>query len=232
LALKRTAIALTALTLCAVVCGCFAAQLYQQKSFSYTQHNSHNLVVHSDHASYNAITINPYIMLAVSPTLNQQTATAPQTALTNVTRSQIYNHIDVNPGLGFRALCSALCLPIGLAEYHLGVLVRSGLVSFVRDGRYKRFFVTKRFSQREMLAICLLRHKTTRKILETLVVKGALSHGKLAGEVAVTSQALTWQMKTLANTEFISQSSDGLKVIYQIDATALPQLQSCLALTN
>ena len=39
----------------------------------------------------------------------------------------------------------------------------------IRDGRYKRFFVSKRFSKREMLAICLLRHKTTRRIIEVLL---------------------------------------------------------------
>jgi hypothetical protein len=64
----------------------------------------------------------------------------------------------------------------------LGVLVRSGLVSFVRDGRYKRFFAAKRFSKRETAAICLLRHKTAKKILEALLCRGQLSHGKLADE--------------------------------------------------
>jgi predicted transcriptional regulator len=100
-----------------------------------------------------------------------------------------------SPSVQFRALCSALCLPVGLAEYHLGVLIRSGLVSFVRDGRYKRFFISKRFSKREIQAICSLRHKTVKRIIETLLCKKQLSPGSLAGEVAITSKALTWQMK-------------------------------------
>ncbi|MCW4028816.1 MAG: hypothetical protein NWE92_04125 [Candidatus Bathyarchaeota archaeon] len=233
--LKRTAIALTAVALCIVVCGCFVVQLCEQKSFSYTfsQHTCTGIKIQSGPASLDAITINPYIMLGVPPVFGTQTATATnQSALTNATRSQIFSYIDTNPGVAFRSLCAALCLPVGLAEYHLGVLVRSGLVSFVRDGRYKRFFVSKRFSKREMLAICLLRHTTAKRIIETLMKKGALSHGKLAIDVSITSQALTWQMKTLANTEFVSQSSDGLKIIYRLDAASTPQLKSYLALIN
>jgi predicted transcriptional regulator len=114
----------------------------------------------------------------------------------------------------------------------LGVLVRSGLVSFVRDGRYKRFFAAKRFSKRETAAICLLRHKTAKRILEALLCRGQLSHGKLADEVAITSQALTWQMKTLGKTEFVLQVNEGLKTIYMLDNSREPQLRAYLEIVN
>jgi predicted transcriptional regulator len=140
--------------------------------------------------------------------------------------------VNGNPGVSFRAICSALCLPVGLAEYHLGVLIRSGLISFVRDGRYKRFFVAKRFSKREMLAICLLRHKTPKRIMEILLCKKELAHGKLAVDVSISSQALTWHMKTLANTEFIVQFNDGLKTIYRLDESPEPQLRTYLPLAS
>ena len=145
---------------------------------------------------------------------------------------EIYDFISGNPGVSFRAICAGLCLPVGLAEYHLGVLVRSGLVSFVRDGRYKRFFVAKRFSKRDMAAICLLRHTTAKKILETLIFRKQLSHGKLADEVCITSQALTWQMKTLGKTEFVLQVNEGLKTIYSLDDSCEPKLKAYLAVVK
>jgi DNA-binding transcriptional ArsR family regulator len=145
LSLKRVAIALA---LILIVVGGFAAQIYQQKNFkyTYTEQPVRHIEVYSGLASLKTITINEYLMVAFPPSITVQAPDVNQSVLTNATRSQIYDYINQNPGMQFRAICSALFLPVGLAEYHLGVLVRAGLVSFVRDGRYKRFFVAKRFS--------------------------------------------------------------------------------------
>jgi hypothetical protein len=233
---KRYAVTCAALALTIIVVGCFAAQLYQQKSFAYTysQEPAHRIEAASSMTSLHAFSTDGYTTLLTVPSTltTAQSQVSSQTILANQTRSEIYNVVSQNPGLSFRALCSALCLPVGLAEYHLGVLVRSGLVSFVRDGRYKRFFIAKRFSQREMRLICLLRHKTARNIVEVLLGNRHLSHGKLAGEVAITSQALTWQMKTLTNTEFMLQVNDGLKTVYSLDEASVPMIRKYLAIVN
>ena len=231
MSLKRVAFAL-ALTL--IVVGVFAAQVYQQKNFklSYTEQPVHSIAVYSGITSLKAIPINEYLMVAFPPFITVQAPDASQSVLTNSTRSQIFDYIHQNPGMQFRAISSALCLPLGLAQYHLGVLVKAGLVSFVRDGRYKRFFVSKKFSRKQMLAISLLRHKTVKKIVEALLRKKQLSHGKLASEVSITSQALTWQMKSLRNTEFILQTNDGLKKIYSIDKNSALMLEKCLTIVN
>jgi predicted transcriptional regulator len=227
---KRALTLLASLALTAIIVGCFVTQLYEQQNFHYTYTEGQTTQVHiSSLRGFHAVTINEYTFLGVTPALTVQAPAISQTTLVNTTRSQIYTYINQNPGVGFRALASALCLPVGLAEYHLGVLVRSGLVSFVRDGRYKRFFIAKRFSKRDMALICLLRHGTTRRILEALRCRGALSHGKLAGEVAITSQALTWQMKNLKSTQLIVQVNDGLKIVYSLNDASAANLEKCLA---
>jgi predicted transcriptional regulator len=214
LASKRVVVALAGLALIVIVSCGFAAQLYQQKSlrFTFAQEPSGHFQFDSNTPNFNAPAVTQYCMLAFPATITVQTSTESQTVLANSTRSQIYNLVTGNPGISFRAVCAGLCIPVGLAEYHLGVLVRAGVVSFVRDGRYKRFFAAKRFSKREMRAICLLRHKTAKKILEALMFKRQLSHGRLADEVSISSQALTWQMKSLRNTEFVLQINEGLKL--------------------
>ncbi len=214
-----------------IVIGCFMAQLYQQKNakLSLGQQPVYQL---PDATNLKPMSFDMYFTLASSLSTLVEAPSASAPILANSTRSQIYDYIGGNPGVQFRALCSALCLPVGLAEYHLGVLIRSGLVSFVRDGRYKRFFISKRFSKREILAICLLRHKTVKRIIETLLCKKQLSHGSLAGEVAITSQALTWQMKTLRNTEFVLQVNDGLRTVYSLDESRSPTLVKCLAVVG
>jgi hypothetical protein len=223
---KQAALAIACVGLVVVILGCFAAQMYQLKNFSYTyQDQPCKVTVHSGIVSFKAITIDQYCMLAFPPTDGTAITSA---ASVNATRNQIFNYISDNPGVQFRAICAGLCLPVGLVQYYVAGLVKSGLVSFVRDGRYKRFFVAKRYSTRQMLAICMLRHKTARRIVEVLLCKKHLSHGRLAYEVSVTSQGLTWQMRALKNTPFIACTNVGLKTIYCLDEASAPLLQECL----
>ena len=231
LSVKRVVIAFA---LILIVIGCFAAQMYQQKIFkySYSEEPVRRLQVYLGITSLKAITIDEYCMLSFPTSLTVQATNAGQSSFTNSTRNQIYDFINENPGVQFRAVCAGLCLPVGLAQYHLGVLIKAGLVSFVRDGRYKRFFISKRFSKRDMATISLLRHKTAKRIIEALLCKKQLSHGKLANEVSITSQALTWQMKSLRNTEFVLQVNEGLKTIYLLDESSEPLLRTYLAIVN
>ena len=226
--LKRIITTFAVIALVAVVAGAFSAQLYEQTQFKYSYQYHHEVIV-SSIASLNAVTINQYTLLAVTPSLSTATSPSTQTYLNNTTRSEIFSYIGENPGAGFRAIAAALCLPLGLAEYHLGILVKSGLVSYVRDGRYKRFFVAKCYSKGEMQTISLLRHRTTKRIIEVLLHKKELSHSRLADEVAITSQALTWQMKTLRSTRFVLEVNDGLKTVYSLDQNAAPVLVKYLS---
>jgi predicted transcriptional regulator len=169
------------------------------------------------------------IPLMALPAFSVNTPEVSQPSTSNSTRMQIYNYINANPGVQFRAICAGLTIPVGLAQYHLGVLVKSGLVSFVRDGKYKRFFVSKKFNKKQIAAITMLRHKTAKRIFEVLLNKKQLSHGKLADELCISSQALTWQMKSLKNTKFVLQVNDGLKTVYSIDESSLMLLETSLA---
>jgi predicted transcriptional regulator len=224
---KHTATAIITAALIAVIACAFAGQLYEHQQFRYSYQYGHELTI-SSLSSLDAVTINPYTLLTATPLISMSTSPASQTYLNNTTRGEIYNYISQNPGAGFRSIAAALCLPLGLAEYHLGVLVKSGLVSYVRDGRYKRFFIAKRYTKTEMQTINLLRHRTAKRIIEALLAKKTLTHSRLADEVAITSQALTWQMKTLRGTRYVVEVTDGLKTVYSLDQTVAPTLVKIL----
>jgi len=228
---KHVAINFAVIALILVVVGAFSAQLYEQTQFRYSYEYRHGVIV-SSAAALNAVTINQYTLLAFTPCFATATSVPNQSYLNNTTRSEIYTYISQNPGAQFRAIAAALCLPLGLAEYHLAVLVKSGLISYIRDGRYKRFFTAKQYTKSQMQTISLLRHRTARRILEALLHKRELSHSRLADEVAITSQALTWQMKTLRNTSFVIEVNVGLKTVYSIEQSAEPTLSKYLALVG
>jgi predicted transcriptional regulator len=224
--LKR---AIIAFVLASIIIVSFAALLHQQKNFAF---NVTSASSYSGIPSLRAITIDQYCLLALPTSFSVNVNATDQSPFNNGTRTQIYNYIESNPGIQFRGICAALSLPVGLAQYHLGVLVKAGLVSFIRDGRYKRYFLSKKFSKKEMLTISLMRHQTARRILEVLMNRKQLSHGELAGEVSITSQALTWQMKSLKKTEFVLQANEGLKTIYSLDEASAPLLKKYTTLVE
>jgi DNA-binding transcriptional ArsR family regulator len=231
LTLKR---AIIAFALATIIIVSFAALLQQQKSFTFsvTKTSPCLVQVYSGIASLRAISTDQYCLLALPTSFSVDVNAQGQSPFGNGTRMQIYDFIKENPGIQFRGICASLSLPVGLAQYHLGVLIKSGLVSFTRDGRYKRFFQSKKFSKKEIIAISLMRHKTARKIFEALLNRKCLSHGELACEVSITSQALTWQMKHLTKTEFVLQANEGIKTFYSLDEDSAPLLKQYLALAE
>jgi DNA-binding transcriptional ArsR family regulator len=151
--------------------------------------------------------------------------------ITNSTRAEVYNFIVANPGIQFRGICSGLGIAVGTAEFHLGVLKKAGLISFVRDGKYKRFFASKKFSAKEMKLISLLRHSTIKEIFKLLAAEKRVSHSRLASNLSITSQGLTWQINRLREEGVIQESFDGIKVSYflsKANAQALPTILSMM----
>ena len=148
--------------------------------------------------------------------------------LNQSTRMSIYSFIEANPGTHFRAICSGLGISIGVAQYHLGVLTKTGLISFFKDGRYKRYFRSKSFGIREMQAISVLRHKTAGKILRILTENQSLAHHDLASKLEISSQALSWQMKGLREMNLVDSVTERLEVTYSINEENLMMIKWCL----
>jgi len=181
--------------------------------------------------SYLALTCAPYNhdQLLKVPQLNVDKAAvfasflfnprenAASALLNQTTRMTVFNFIKDNPGLHFRAISDCLEMPIGALQYHLSLLVNGGLVSAYSDGRYKRYFESKKFTEAEVKAISILRHETAGKILVTLMEKQRALHKDIAAQLGISSQALSWQMNRLEKMGVIRKSAEGLQVKYSLD---------------
>jgi len=150
--------------------------------------------------------------------------------LNQTTRMDIYSFIKNNPGLHFRALSSYLRLPIGVLQYHLGLLVNGGLLSTYRDGRYKRYFESKKFTETEMKIISILRNGTSGKIFATLLKKPQMTHKDLATQLDISSQALSWQMSRLEKTGFVKREVEAVNVKYSLNETICVTVDRCVTL--
>jgi DNA-binding transcriptional ArsR family regulator len=134
----------------------------------------------------------------------------------NSTRTEIYNFISANPGVQFRAICSGLGLSIGVVQFHIAALQKSGLLTSFRKGRYKRFFIAGKYTLKEMETIAALRLQTVKNILKALIEGKQVPHHKLAVQVSISSQGLTWHMNRLRLTGLIEETRSGLNVAYAI----------------
>jgi predicted transcriptional regulator len=191
--------------------------------------SSATLIQRQKNAAFSAVTWSTFL---TTFTLQANVAERPTTVFNNATRVAIYDFIKANPGVQFRGICTQLGISIGLAEFHLGVLKKAGLISFFRDGRYKRFFVSKKFSQKQMKLISLLRHDTTRSIIKTMLHGKQASHSELSCQLAITSQGVTWQMNRLKKDDIIQESKDGMKITYSLENAYAPMLTELVNLVE
>lgn len=150
------------------------------------------------------------------------------TELNQTTRAHIYSYVENNPGVHFRGICDGLSLSVGMVQYHTTVLAGAGFLTVYSDGKMQRFFISRKYSNRKMQIISLLRHKTAGSILKIINRKQAVSHGELANELAISSQGLTWQMRNLKAEGVIQQTYNGLKVTYYLSKTDVPLIRESI----
>jgi predicted transcriptional regulator len=174
--------------------------------------------------SYNLQTGVSSLTFSVQPVFGDLARPIQPSLVSNSTRTEIYDFVVANPGIQFRGVCAGLGIAIGTAEFHLGVLKKAGLISFIRDGKYKRFFATKKFSAEEMKLISLLRHTTTKEILRRMTTEKTVSHGKLVSDLSITSQGLTWQMNRLREQGIIQENHASNRVTYFLNESYVQSL--------
>jgi DNA-binding transcriptional ArsR family regulator len=150
----------------------------------------------------------------------------------NTTRTEIFNFINANPGVQFRAICGGLGLSIGVVQFHLAQLQKSRLITSLRKGRYKRFFASGKFSLKEMDTIATLRLSTVRSILKTLLEGKRVSHHELAMWLEISSQGLTWQMNRLRETGLVEETRCGVNVSYALKQTYVGLVAQTIALVE
>jgi predicted transcriptional regulator len=117
---------------------------------------------------------------------------------------------------------------VGLVQHHLGVLSGAGLVTSRRGRRYRRFFASGVFSEREMDVISALRNETAKQIVSMFLERLGMLHGELASELGVTSQAVTWQMGNLKALGIVEEENGSTNKHYIVSLDQLQMIQNCM----
>ena len=154
----------------------------------------------------------------------------PAVELEQDTRSRIFNLILEDEGIHLREVCRKMNKKMGVIQYHINVLEKAGLISSLKDGRYRRFFINNRHDSdsKRNLIISVLKREPSLKILETLLEKEKVYHNDLANLLQISSQAITWHIKRLQAYELIDYKKEGKQKFYFIKEDVIPLLTSIL----
>lgn len=98
----------------------------------------------------------------------------------------IAGYVTATPGAHFSKIRDDLQLGTGETQHHLRQLESAGVVESRKDGEYKRYFPTDRFSEFEQIALGYLRRDTPRGMLVTLLEDPGATTGAIASRLGVS----------------------------------------------
>jgi len=125
---------------------------------------------------------------------------------TSDARDAIVGYVTSTPGAHFSKIRDDLSLGTGETQHHLGRLVDDGVLVFTRDGDYKRFFPTDRFSAFEQTALGYLRRRTPRGMLIELLRDPGTSGAALADRLDVSRATVSGYARELDEAGLLSRN--------------------------
>jgi len=129
----------------------------------------------------------------------------------SLSRDAITGYLSATPGAHFSKLRDDLTLSTGEAQHHLGRLVEAGAVESVKDGEYRRFFLTDTFDEFEKAALGYLRRDTPRAMVVELLLDPDANGAELAERVDVSRATVSTYAAELSERGLLSRT-DGYAV--------------------
>ncbi|WP_254537279.1 winged helix-turn-helix transcriptional regulator [Halomarina litorea] len=121
-------------------------------------------------------------------------------------RDAIVGYLSTTPGAHFSKVRDDLSLGTGEAQHHLRRLVEAGVVESFRDGEYRRFVLSGRFSPQEKRALGYLRRETPRGMLVALLRDPETTASDLADRVGVSRPTVSKYAKELEDAGLLSRT--------------------------
>jgi len=131
-------------------------------------------------------------------------------------RRTVFEIVRKNEGCHFREIERRSGLAHGTLKYHLGFLVRHGLVMEKKDGKNVRYF-SEEISGGDVEIISLLRQKGTRQIVLYLAENKYGTHGELVDFVKLSPATISWHLGKLIDRKVVKRELIGKRISYRLD---------------
>lgn len=144
-------------------------------------------------------------------------AASPLVALASARESSsdvpdaIVGYVAATPGAHFSKIRDDLQLGTGETQHHVRRLEADGALESRKDGNFRRYFPTGRFSPFEQVALGYLRRETPREILIALLRDPGLGPGDLAAQLSVTRPTISKYAAQLDDAGLLARA-DGYEV--------------------
>jgi len=110
--------------------------------------------------------------------------------LDNPTRGDIYRLIALNPGMDLLTIKKSLGLSNGVLAHHVQTLERERYLRSIRDGRYRRFFVSgSKVQTKSTMELLIIREIETTPMI---------NQSQLARNLGISRQALNYHIQKLS----------------------------------
>ena len=136
-------------------------------------------------------------------------------------RQKLFTLISECPGIHFRDAQRRTESATGNLTYHLDYLVKAGLLTAVRDGKYLRYYAFTERSIEEKRILELARRKTDRHILLLLLQNETNTNEELSKILNLSRSTISWHIKKLVETNILCVKADGRKLFYSVNSPEL-----------
>jgi predicted transcriptional regulator len=126
-------------------------------------------------------------------------------------RKKIYLLIEANPGLNLSTIAEKLTINIPLADYHLHYLEETNLISSVKEGGYKRYYIKGEIGEEDKKILSLLQQDYPLQIVTFLLEHPHSKPRDIKTKVLVSSALLSYYLRKLVKYKVIGESLSGEK---------------------
>ncbi|MGQ0537211.1 MAG: winged helix-turn-helix transcriptional regulator [Methanobacteriota archaeon] len=133
----------------------------------------------------------------------------PKSLMSNRVREEILETIRARPGIYATELHDATSYGWGTVTYHLAVLEKNRLVTSVREGPRRRYFVAGAVDFRHREALALLNNATPRHLLRLLSERPGLIQREIGVELGLSPSTVNWHLSKLSAAGLVAMSPNG-----------------------
>ncbi|MFQ5911311.1 MAG: winged helix-turn-helix transcriptional regulator [Thermoplasmata archaeon] len=128
------------------------------------------------------------------------------------TRRQIFDLVVENPGLHLREIQRRLNMSVTLADHHLRILEKEGLLTVLEEGGYKRFYPSPRaarpipLSPEDKKGLALLRQEGPLLIVLHILSHGPIRHGELQERTGLPPSTVSYHLGKLMKSGVVARA--------------------------
>ncbi len=127
----------------------------------------------------------------------------------NDVRERIFNIVNADPGVSATDLASRAAVSWGTTMYHLDVLEQNRVVTSMKDGRYRRYFVNGADLASTKAEVAVLKNDRTAAVARIVAETPGSTQKEISRATGMTPQALHWHMARLSEAGLVRKVREG-----------------------